>query len=212
MLMGEVVGTVVSTQKDVKLKELKFQVVEQIDHLGERTGAYVVAVDAVGAGHGDRVLYATGSSARQTVLTDGKPAVCRDHGHHRLLGCPRSARLPEVILQEGSACFSARSSAAWSSTVKYPGTRGGEAARGAAHGRTRKSRGRDPRGLRCGPGRPRRLGVSRGRTRGRARSRNHLRSRGRHDSGPCGAARIAPIAERLLRGALRGRDHDGSVP
>ena len=33
-----------------------------------------MAVDAVGAGHGDLVLYATGSSARQTVLTDNKPA------------------------------------------------------------------------------------------------------------------------------------------
>ena len=33
----------------------------------------VVAVDAVGAGAGEVVLYATGSSARQTGLTDGRP-------------------------------------------------------------------------------------------------------------------------------------------
>jgi microcompartment protein CcmK/EutM len=32
-----------------------------------------VAVDAVGAGAGEVVLYATGSSARQTGLTDGRP-------------------------------------------------------------------------------------------------------------------------------------------
>jgi microcompartment protein CcmK/EutM len=34
---------------------------------------YVVAADAVGAGAGEVVLYATGSSARQTSLTDGRP-------------------------------------------------------------------------------------------------------------------------------------------
>ena len=32
-----------------------------------------VAVDAVGAGPGDVVLYATGSSARQTTITKDKP-------------------------------------------------------------------------------------------------------------------------------------------
>jgi ethanolamine utilization protein EutN/carbon dioxide concentrating mechanism protein CcmL len=69
-----VVGTVVSTQKDPKLMDLKFQVVRQLDERNQATGDYVVAIDAVGAGHGDLVLFATGSSARQTVLTDGKPA------------------------------------------------------------------------------------------------------------------------------------------
>ena len=40
---------------------------------GELTGGSVVAVDAVGAGEGEFVLYASGSSARQTLVTDGKP-------------------------------------------------------------------------------------------------------------------------------------------
>ena len=74
MQIGEVIGTVVSTQKDPKLKDLKFQVVRQLSEQNESAGAYVVAIDAVGAGHGDLVLYATGSSARQTVLTDARPA------------------------------------------------------------------------------------------------------------------------------------------
>ena len=73
MQIGEVVGTVVSTQKDPKLLDLKFQVVRQLDERNRPSGGYVVAVDAVGAGHGDLVLFATGSSARQTVLTDKKP-------------------------------------------------------------------------------------------------------------------------------------------
>ena len=33
----------------------------------------MVAVDAVGAGVGEYVLYASGSSARQTRVTDGRP-------------------------------------------------------------------------------------------------------------------------------------------
>ena len=42
-----------------------------------RTGGVVVAVDAVGAGEGEFVLYASGSSARQTQVTDGKPVDVR---------------------------------------------------------------------------------------------------------------------------------------
>lgn len=74
MQIGEVVGTVVSTQKDPKLVDLKFQVVRQHDEQNRPLDAYIIAVDTVGAGHGDLVLYATGSSARQTVLTDARPA------------------------------------------------------------------------------------------------------------------------------------------
>jgi len=74
MNLGRVVGTVVSTRKDEKLVGTKLQVVKQIDLDGEETGGFVVAVDAVGAGPGEVVLYASGSSARQTVLTQDRPA------------------------------------------------------------------------------------------------------------------------------------------
>ena len=74
MLIGEVVGTVVATHKDEQLVGLKLLIVREVDEHNHSTGKSVVAVDAVGAGRGDHVLYATGSSARQTVLTDGKPA------------------------------------------------------------------------------------------------------------------------------------------
>jgi len=73
MLLGKVVGTLVSTRKDEKLEGLRFLVVRQIDVEGQETGAYVIAVDTVQAGVGDVILYATGSSARQTVLTDKRP-------------------------------------------------------------------------------------------------------------------------------------------
>ena len=73
MLIGQIVGTVVSTKKDEKLSGLKLLVVKTLDTEGKATGSYVVAVDSVGAGVGEVVLYATGSSARQTDLTEGKP-------------------------------------------------------------------------------------------------------------------------------------------
>ncbi len=74
MLLGKVVGTLVSTQKDEKLQGLKFYVVEKLDMQGKPTGTFVVAADSVGAGVGEVVIYASGSSARYTTATEGKPA------------------------------------------------------------------------------------------------------------------------------------------
>ena len=73
MLLGRVAGTLVASQKEANLEGLKFLVVRQLDVDNEETGGYVVAADAVGAGVGEVVLYATGSSARQTVLTNNRP-------------------------------------------------------------------------------------------------------------------------------------------
>ncbi len=73
MLIGKVVGTVVSTAKDEKMQSLRLMVVRQLTIDGQESGGYVVAVDAVGSGVGEVVLYASGSSARQTVLTDKRP-------------------------------------------------------------------------------------------------------------------------------------------
>ena len=73
MLIGKVVGTVVSTRKDEKMEGMKFLVLKQIDVEAREGAGYVVAVDAVGAGLGELVLYASGSSARQTVITDRRP-------------------------------------------------------------------------------------------------------------------------------------------
>ncbi len=73
MFIGKVVGTVVSTIKDEKVEGLKLQIVQEVDeHMAPRK-KYVVAADTVGAGPGDLVLFAQGSSARQTTLTDGRP-------------------------------------------------------------------------------------------------------------------------------------------
>lgn len=73
MLIGKVVGSVVATRKDEKIEGRKLLVVQVHDHTNAPTAQYVVAVDSVQAGPGDMVLYATGSSARQTELTEGRP-------------------------------------------------------------------------------------------------------------------------------------------
>jgi microcompartment protein CcmK/EutM len=73
MLIGRVVGTLVSDHKDAKLAGMTFLVVVPLDVEGRAGAGYVVAADAVGAGVGEVVLYASGSSARQTEITDRRP-------------------------------------------------------------------------------------------------------------------------------------------
>jgi len=73
VLLGKVVGTLVASQKEASMEGLKFLVVQQIGIDRADVGGYVVAADAVGAGIDEVVLYATGSSARQTVATNERP-------------------------------------------------------------------------------------------------------------------------------------------
>ncbi len=73
MMMGRVVGTVVATRKEKELEGLKLLIVKGCDFDGKPTGSSVVAADAVGAGLGEVVLYASGSSARQTLATQNRP-------------------------------------------------------------------------------------------------------------------------------------------
>jgi microcompartment protein CcmK/EutM len=73
MLLGRVVGSLVASRKEPLMEGFKFLVVRQVGVDGKETGGYVVAVDAVGAGPDEVVLYATGSAARQTVATRDRP-------------------------------------------------------------------------------------------------------------------------------------------
>ncbi len=73
MLLGRVIGTVVATRKEPEIEGLKLLLLRQADVDGKAAGALVVAIDAVGAGVGEVVLYAQGSSARQTAQTKDRP-------------------------------------------------------------------------------------------------------------------------------------------
>jgi microcompartment protein CcmK/EutM len=74
LVIGKVIGTVVASRKEDELVGLKLLAVAPIDlRTGQVKDGGVVAVDSVGAGVGEVVLYATGSSARQTTVTQNRP-------------------------------------------------------------------------------------------------------------------------------------------
>ncbi len=73
MILGKVVGTVWATRKDDQLTGMKLQIVREVDLDMKMKDKFVVAVDSVGAGVGEVVLVAQGSSARQTKLTNNRP-------------------------------------------------------------------------------------------------------------------------------------------
>ncbi len=73
MILGKVIGTVWSTRKDENLVGMKFLIVKHLKLDYTEKDAFTVAVDSVGAGVGEVVLFAQGSSARQTKITKNKP-------------------------------------------------------------------------------------------------------------------------------------------
>jgi microcompartment protein CcmK/EutM len=73
MLLARVLGTVVASRKEESMEGHKFLLLQQITADMKDTSNFVVASDAVGAGLGEVVLYATGSSARQTAMTHERP-------------------------------------------------------------------------------------------------------------------------------------------
>jgi microcompartment protein CcmK/EutM len=75
MILARVIGTVVSSQKSAKIEGIKFLLLEKIDPVTMKgKGDYVVSMDSVGVGTGEIVFYVSGSSARMTNVTEGKPS------------------------------------------------------------------------------------------------------------------------------------------
>jgi len=76
MFLGKVIGNVVSTQKNPKFQGLKLLLVQPYITQGEKlviSGSSIVAVDSVGAGEGELIMFTQGSSARLTDNTKDKP-------------------------------------------------------------------------------------------------------------------------------------------
>jgi len=65
MLIGRVINNMWCTKKDDTLVGLKFLIVRLLDRETEKEGNFIVAVDLIGAGIGERVLITQGSSARR---------------------------------------------------------------------------------------------------------------------------------------------------
>ncbi|MBN2371357.1 MAG: EutN/CcmL family microcompartment protein [Vicinamibacteria bacterium] len=76
MFLAKVIGNVVATQKNPKFQGMKLLLIQPYVNK-ERTlvqsGGSVVAVDSVGAGLGECVLFTQGSSARLTPTTRDAP-------------------------------------------------------------------------------------------------------------------------------------------
>jgi len=73
LLLARVIGNVVATRKEPALEGLKLLLLQHAEPDGTPRDGFAVAADAVGAGAGDFVLYASGSSARQTSVTKDRP-------------------------------------------------------------------------------------------------------------------------------------------
>lgn len=64
MIVGKVVGTVISTRKNPNLIGNKFLIIEPIKQFKSEESKMIVAIDNVGAGVGEFVLVTLGSAAR----------------------------------------------------------------------------------------------------------------------------------------------------
>jgi microcompartment protein CcmK/EutM len=76
MFIAKVIGNVVATQKNEKFRGMKLLLVQPYinrESKLEISGSSVVAVDSVGAGIGECVLFTQGSSARLTQTTKDTP-------------------------------------------------------------------------------------------------------------------------------------------
>ena len=72
MIMGLVKGSVISTSKNSKLVGYKFMIVQHIEN-DKLVDKFLVAVDGVGAGIGEKVLISTGSAARLALDNQDAP-------------------------------------------------------------------------------------------------------------------------------------------
>lgn len=63
MLLGRVIGNVVCTMKDPALNGRKLLIVQPLDHKGRDKGHPIVALDAVGAGAGEKIYWCRGREA-----------------------------------------------------------------------------------------------------------------------------------------------------
>ncbi len=73
MYFARVIGTVWATRKDEHLQNFKLQFIQPIDASRASVGDPIVAVDTVGAGPGETVLYITAREATIPLPTEMAP-------------------------------------------------------------------------------------------------------------------------------------------
>lgn len=74
MILGDVIGQIHSTVNHPFYTGRKMLVIEKVDPCGAGSTGYLIAVDVVDAGLGDRVLVLDeGNGARQVLSSEGAP-------------------------------------------------------------------------------------------------------------------------------------------
>ncbi len=74
MILGRIIGSVVSTIHHPVVEGRKLLVAERLDQNGRPTDGYIIAIDAIGAGQGETVLILDeGNGARQILDDDTAP-------------------------------------------------------------------------------------------------------------------------------------------
>ena len=75
MLIGRVIGNVVATKKNLKLDGEKLLLIQPLDLSGAAKGVPLIAIDRMGAGPKERVLYTQDGRTAQQILGRGTAGV-----------------------------------------------------------------------------------------------------------------------------------------
>ena len=75
MILGRIIGSVVSTIHHPIVDGRKLLVAERLDASGSGTGGYIIAFDAIGAGQGETVLILDEGSGARQILDDAQAPV-----------------------------------------------------------------------------------------------------------------------------------------
>ena len=75
MILGRIMGSVVSTIHHPIVDGRKLLVAERLDQAGRPTGGYVIALDAIGAGKGETVLILDEGNGARQILDDANAPV-----------------------------------------------------------------------------------------------------------------------------------------
>ncbi len=70
MILGRIIGSVVSIIHHPVVEGRKLLVAERLDAAGQPTGGYIIAIDAIGAGQGETVLILDEGNGARQILDD----------------------------------------------------------------------------------------------------------------------------------------------
>lgn len=73
MFFAQVIGTIWATKKYPKLESMKMQFIQPLNSKKEKVGEPIVAIDTIGAGPGEIVMYITASEAVIPLPVDMAP-------------------------------------------------------------------------------------------------------------------------------------------